>query len=112
VRTVTDLKPPLPRSCSCCLYNVDPDSPDNIAVEGTEKMCEDLGVSLDDVVLLAIAYECKSPGVGEWGRKEWVEGWRKIGYVSLSPLSHSVLSVRSVITTREGRRQHVLAPTN
>lgn len=42
-------------------------------------LCNDLGVNPEDVVLLAIAYELKSPGVGEWPRKGWQEGWKNLG---------------------------------
>jgi DCN1-like protein 1/2 len=36
-------------------------------------------VDPEDVVLLAIAFELKSPRVGEWSRKGWVEGWKSLG---------------------------------
>ncbi|KAJ7038884.1 hypothetical protein C8F04DRAFT_1087874 [Mycena alexandri] len=60
----------------------DPDSTE-ITVDGTIRLCEDLGVNPEDVVLLAVAYELKSPRVGEWGRAGWVEGWKAIGWVSV-----------------------------
>jgi DCN1-like protein 1/2 len=41
-------------------------------------LCQDLGVELEDVVLLAVAYELKSPGVAEWTRKGWVDGWKAL----------------------------------
>ena len=34
----------------------------------------------EDVVLLAIAYELKSPRVGEWTKQGWTEGWKNLGY--------------------------------
>ena len=52
---------------------------EDITVNGTIKLCEDLGVDPEDVVLLAIAYELKSPSMGEWNRKGWVDGWKSIG---------------------------------
>lgn len=48
-------------------------------MDGTIKLCEDLDVDPEDVVLLAVAYELKSPHMGEWSRKGWVEGWKSIG---------------------------------
>lgn len=39
----------------------------------------DLAVDPDDIVLLAIAYELKSPRVGEWTRRGWIEGLRNLG---------------------------------
>lgn len=59
---------------------IDPDG-DDINIDGTIKLCEDLSVDPEDVVLLAIAYELKSPSMGEWTRKEWVDGWKSIGCV-------------------------------
>jgi hypothetical protein len=53
------------------------------------KLCEDLMVDPEDVVLLAVAFELKSPKVGEWNRKGWVDGWKNLGYtqfVVISPL--------------------------
>lgn len=54
---------------------------DDITIDGTIKFCEDLEVPLEDVVLLAVAYELKSPGVGEWTRKGWMEGWKSLSCV-------------------------------
>ncbi|KAI0092350.1 hypothetical protein BDY19DRAFT_596216 [Irpex rosettiformis] len=56
----------------------DPDG-DDITVDGTIKMCEDLAVDPEDVVLLAVAYELRSPRMGEWNRKGWTEGWKRVG---------------------------------
>jgi DCN1-like protein 1/2 len=47
------------------------------------QLCEDLGVPPEDVVLLALAYELKSPRMGEWPRKGWIEGMKSLGCVAL-----------------------------
>ncbi|KAH8822657.1 defective in Cullin neddylation protein 1 [Flagelloscypha sp. PMI_526] len=57
---------------------------DSIAIDGTIQFCSDLGVDPEDVVLLPVAFELKSPRMGEWTRKEWVEGWKNLGSASLS----------------------------
>jgi DCN1-like protein 1/2 len=45
------------------------------------QLCEDLGVNPDeDCVLYAIAFELKSPRMGEWNKKGWIDGWKNIGY--------------------------------
>ena len=67
-------------SCVDSRY-VDADG-DSITVDGTIKLCEDLKVDPEDVVLLAVAYELKSPGIGQWTRKEWVNGWKALESVS------------------------------
>ncbi|KAI0369326.1 hypothetical protein BV20DRAFT_375929 [Pilatotrama ljubarskyi] len=56
----------------------DPDG-DDITVDGTIRLCEDLGVNPEDVVLLAVAYELKSPAMGQWTRKGWTDGWKALG---------------------------------
>ncbi|KAM6492981.1 defective in Cullin neddylation protein 1 [Amanita muscaria] len=50
----------------------------DIAVDGTIKLCSDLAVDPEDVVLLAVAYELKSPSVGRWTRTGWLEGWKRL----------------------------------
>ena len=63
--------------------SADPDGED-ITIDGTIKLCQDLDVDPEDVVLLAVAYELKSPSMGQWERKGWVDGWKALGCV-LSP---------------------------
>ena len=72
------LSPTLALGCLTWMNFSDPDG-ENIAVDGTIRLCEDLSVDPEDVVLLAVAYELKSPGMGEWTRKGWVDGWKAIG---------------------------------
>lgn len=43
----------------------------------------DLGVKLDDVVVLAILTELSAPTMGELTRDGFVSGWKKLQYVSL-----------------------------
>jgi DCN1-like protein 1/2 len=52
---------------------------DVIAFDGTQALCDDLGVAPDDVVLLVLAFELGSPRLGEWPRKGWLDGWRALG---------------------------------
>ena len=58
----------------------DPDGSD-ITIDGTIKLCEDLSVDPEDVVLLAVAYELKSPRLGQWTKQGWTEGWKNLGCV-------------------------------
>lgn len=60
---------------------IDPDG-DEITVDGTIKLCGDLEVDPEDVVLLAVAFELKSPGIGRWTKQGWTEGWKALGYVT------------------------------
>ena len=52
---------------------------DIISIDGTLKLCGDLEVDPEDVVLLAVACELKAPGVGEFTRVGWRDGWKNLG---------------------------------
>ena len=71
----------------------DPDG-DEINVEGTLKWCKDLGVDPEDVVLLPIAYELKSPSVGSFPRKPWIDGWKSLGCDSISSMQTALPRLR------------------
>ncbi|CAL1698208.1 unnamed protein product [Somion occarium] len=71
----------------------DPDG-DDISVDGTIRFCEDLSVDPEDVVLLAVAYELKSPRMGEWSRKGWVDGWKNVGVDSIPAMKTALLRLR------------------
>ncbi|KAJ7726823.1 defective in Cullin neddylation protein 1 [Mycena maculata] len=72
----------------------DPDGAE-ISVDGTIALCADLGVNPEDVVLLAVAYELKSPRVGEWNRAGWLEGWKNIGCDSLPAMKSALVRLRT-----------------
>lgn len=92
--------PPSPSPPALCLRFVvcdaDPEGED-ITVDGTIRFCQDLAVDPEDVVLLAVAFELKSPRMGEWERKGWVDGWKALGCVSpsLAPLPSFLTFVHS-----------------
>ncbi|KAF8877763.1 hypothetical protein CPB85DRAFT_476917 [Mucidula mucida] len=54
---------------------------EDISIDGTILLCQDLDVNPEDVVLLCVAYELKSKRMGTWTRKEWIDGWKALGYV-------------------------------
>ncbi|KAF8181056.1 Cullin binding-domain-containing protein [Pholiota molesta] len=53
-----------------------------------------LAVDPEDVVLLAIAYELKSPRMGQWTRQGWIEGWKAIGADSITNMKKAIPSLR------------------
>ncbi|TCD63472.1 Scaffold-type E3 ligase [Steccherinum ochraceum] len=71
----------------------DPDS-DEIAIDGTIKLCEDLKVDPEDVVLLSVAYQLKSPKMGEWSRKGWVDGWKELSCDTITAMSSTLVRLR------------------
>jgi len=68
---------------------------DEISIDGTIKFCEDLDVNPEDVVLLAVAYELKSPGVGTFPREGWVEGWKKLQCDSIPKIKAQLAQLNS-----------------
>ncbi|GJJ14044.1 hypothetical protein Clacol_008301 [Clathrus columnatus] len=70
------------------------DDGENISIEGTLKLCEDLAVDPEDVVLLAVAFELKAPGVGEFTREGWRDGWRSLGVDSVTGMKNSLTRLR------------------
>ncbi|KAH9957755.1 defective in Cullin neddylation protein 1 [Russula dissimulans] len=67
---------------------------DDITVDGTLNLCSDLGVDPEDVVLLAVAYELQSPGVGRWKKTSWVSGWRGLGVESFEGMKAAIPRLR------------------
>ncbi|KAI0697790.1 defective in Cullin neddylation protein 1 [Cytidiella melzeri] len=67
---------------------------DEITVDGTIKMCEDLAVDPEDVVMLAVAFELRSPRMAEWTRQGWTEGWKRLGCDNIAAMKVSLLKLR------------------
>ncbi|KAJ3733164.1 defective in Cullin neddylation protein 1 [Lentinula guzmanii] len=76
----------------------DPDSED-ITINGTIKLCEDLEKDPEDVVLLAVAFELKSPEIGRWTRKGWVDGWKANGCDSLPAMKNAVVRLGNQLSS-------------
>jgi len=72
---------------------------DEITVDGTIKFCEDLEVDPEDVVLLAVAFELKSPRMGQWTRQGWVDGWKAIGTDSISGMKSALARLRNQLAS-------------
>lgn len=67
---------------------------DTISIDGTIKLCADLEVDPEDVVLLAVACELKAPGVGEFTRAGWKDGWRSLGVDSIAGMKNVLPRLR------------------
>ncbi|KAG6335813.1 hypothetical protein ID866_3271 [Astraeus odoratus] len=70
---------------------------DEITMDGTLRLCEDLHVDPEDIVLLAVAYELHSPRIGEWKRKGWIDGLRKLGCDTLESIGNVLPGLREKI---------------
>ncbi|KAL8651205.1 MAG: hypothetical protein Q9210_003395 [Variospora velana] len=54
------------------------EEPDSIGVQGCMHYLGDLGLSLEEPVVLAVLTELDAPTMGELTRKGFVEGWKKL----------------------------------
>ena len=62
-------------------------SDEAIDVNGTFRLFQDIDVQAEeDVVMLVLAYECKSFSAGEWPKKEFLEGLKALRFESTSRL--------------------------
>ncbi|KAG9217845.1 hypothetical protein PLEOSDRAFT_1067985 [Pleurotus ostreatus PC15] len=84
----------------------DPDGPE-ITIDGTIKLCEDLQVDPEDVVMLAVAYELKSPRIGQWNKKGWTDGWKNLGCDSIPGMKVALVRLRDKLGSDPGYFQKV-----
>lgn len=56
------------------------DEPDTIGVEGSMRYLQDLGLSLEEPVVLAILTELAAPTMGELTRSGFIDGWKRLRY--------------------------------
>ncbi|KAG9103918.1 Scaffold-type E3 ligase [Ceratobasidium sp. 370] len=68
---------------------------DNIGIDGTIRWCADLEVDPEDVSLLAVACELKSPTVGEWTRSGFVDGWKRLGCDTIPAMKTTIARLRT-----------------
>ena len=80
------------------------EDPDTISIDGTLSFCADLEVDPEDVVLLAVAFELKAPGVGEFTRAGWKEGWRSLGVDSIAGMKNVLPRLRRNLDVRPGHQ--------
>ncbi|GLB44479.1 putative neddylation of cullins play an essential role in the regulation of SCF-type complexes activity [Lyophyllum shimeji] len=84
---------------------------DEITIDGTIKLCEDLEVNPEDVVLLAVAFELKSKRMGEWNKQGWVEGWKSLGCDSIAAMKAILPQLRNRLATDPAYFQKVYKHT-
>lgn len=82
----------------------DPDS-DQILAEGIAKLCEDLGVEPDDIVMLVLSWHFKAAAMYEYSREEFEEGLTKLGVDSLDKLKAKLPSLRAEMDSPDKFRQ-------
>ncbi|KAF8330192.1 defective in Cullin neddylation protein 1 [Cantharellus anzutake] len=79
-------------------YKDDEDG-DSITVEGTMNFCGDVGLDLEDAVILAVSHELQSKSMGEFTRTGWVDGWKNLKCDSLESMRKVLPSLRSRLSS-------------
>lgn len=59
----------------------DKEDPDDLGIDGTITFIQDLGVDLEDLVAVALAFKLHSPRLGVFPRSLFILGWVELGYV-------------------------------
>ncbi|RCH99178.1 hypothetical protein CU097_014171 [Rhizopus azygosporus] len=67
-------------------HYADPDIPDTITPDGTRQFFEDLGLSIEDVLIFAIAWKMHTSTMGYITKQEWMVGMEELGTDSLEKL--------------------------
>lgn len=86
------------------LHYKDPDS-DEILAEGIGKLCEDLGVEPDDIVMLVLSWHLNAAHMYEYSREEFEKGLTKLGCDSLEKLKAKLPSLRAELNDADKYRQ-------
>ncbi|ORE04626.1 hypothetical protein BCV72DRAFT_12201 [Rhizopus microsporus var. microsporus] len=61
-------------------HYADPDIPDTITPDGTRQFFEDLGLSIEDVLIFAIAWKMHTSTMGYITKQEWMAGMEELGF--------------------------------
>ena len=75
-------------------------APDEINVEGTGKLLEELEIDLSDVGALVFSELVQSPSLGVITREGFVDGWSEVGVDSLPKMRNTILTRRSNLSTQ------------
>lgn len=79
-------------------YRFLPSEPD-ILMDGTIKLCDDLQVDPEDVVLLAVAYELKAPTFGVFTLEGWQDGWQSLHVDSIPAMKNALIELRGCLAS-------------
>jgi DCN1-like protein 1/2 len=63
---------------------------DEIGIDGTIRYIQDLGLQVEDPVVLAVAKELGSPRMGAFQKQPFIVGWRTLGASDLTSMKKAV----------------------
>ncbi|KAL8948529.1 MAG: hypothetical protein Q9222_005297, partial [Ikaeria aurantiellina] len=75
---IPQAKPFLPKKLTSVPKDNATSEPDTIGVQGCMRYFSDLGLSLEDPVVLVILSELAAPTMGELTRQGFLDGWKKL----------------------------------
>ncbi|KAL8892578.1 MAG: hypothetical protein Q9215_000575 [Flavoplaca cf. flavocitrina] len=75
------------------------DEPDTIGVEGSMRYLQDLGLSLEEPVVLAILTELAAPTMGELTRSGFIDGWKRLRASTLSDQKSTLPTLRTSLSS-------------
>ncbi|KAI4185611.1 MAG: hypothetical protein L6R41_004014 [Letrouitia leprolyta] len=73
--------------------------PDSIGVEGSMRYLADLGLSLDEPVVLAILTELNAPTMGELTREGFCDGWRQLRALNITDQKATLPNLRTSLAS-------------
>ncbi|KAK9358980.1 Cullin binding-domain-containing protein [Lipomyces starkeyi] len=71
----------------------DPEEPSTIGIEGTINYIQDLGVALEDPVVLALAYKLDAPTMGQFPKQQFIKGWQSMNADTIPKMKKAVESL-------------------
>jgi len=79
----------------------DPAIPDCIKVEGVTRFCGDVGVDMEDVLFLVIAWQLRAASMGEFTKEEFIEGFTRLGCDSLDKIKDRASTWKAELNVAE-----------
>ncbi|OZJ05226.1 hypothetical protein BZG36_02318 [Bifiguratus adelaidae] len=71
----------------------DPDTPNTMGPEQIQRFASDLGVDLDNIVLIVLAFYMNASTLGYFTREEWVDGFKRLGISNMNELKKKKASL-------------------
>ncbi|XP_060525257.1 DCN1-like protein 4 [Cylas formicarius] len=73
------------------------DDPDTLGPEGMEKLCHDLAVEPENIVMLVLAYKMQARQMGYFTKEEWLKGLSELQCDNLQRLQYRLEYLRCLL---------------
>ncbi|KAL9606660.1 MAG: hypothetical protein Q9179_000182 [Wetmoreana sp. 5 TL-2023] len=78
------------------------EEPDTIGVDGSMRYFADLGIALDEPVVLVVLTELNAPTMGELTRQGFVDGWKRLRANNITEQKSTLPSLRHSLPSSSG----------